>query len=220
MKRKKLLTRRRRAVRWAVLAALVILAANQVLRTALLLPIQAIRQAEEMEGTGRTQVVEKMHVEGIRAAHLLYLTENENAALMASTYLTAHGWETCQGMALDCSGDAPLYAGYYQTYQVGGGEAFCLFGRVEDPTIETLAFRLSYRAYGSSASDYQDLEETASVVQAEFLEKEDRRYFLLRLPPANWRTDCGVSISVTAYDAEGRAAAELEHVFGQSWGWS
>lgn len=220
MRRKKLLTRKRRAVRRTVFAVLVLFVVNQVLRTGLLLPIQAIRQAEELEGTGRTRVAERMRVEGIHAVHMLYLTENENAVLMAGTYLTAHGWEACRGMALDCSGDAPLYAGYYQTYREGGGEAFCLFGRVDDPAIETLAFHLSYRAYGSSASDYQDMEETVSITRPEFLEKEGRQYFLLRLPPLNQRTDCRVSISVAAYDAEDRVAAELEHVFGQSFGWS
>ena len=69
MKRKKLPTRRRRALRrivWAILALLVV---NHLFGVGYLLPGQAIRDEEEREGTGRTWTVESRWVPVLYRTH-------------------------------------------------------------------------------------------------------------------------------------------------------
>lgn len=75
MKRKKLPTRRRRALRrivWAILALLVV---NHLFGVGYLLPGQAIRDEEEREGTGRTWTVESRWVPGAVQDPRFYLRE-------------------------------------------------------------------------------------------------------------------------------------------------
>ena len=62
MKRKKLPTRRRRALRRVGWALLLLLAVNHFFQVGYLLPGQAVRDEEEREGTGRTWTVESRWV--------------------------------------------------------------------------------------------------------------------------------------------------------------
>ena len=95
----------------------------------LLLPIQAIWQLEEREGARHTSVVTRDWAPEIHKTHLVYLTENDETTLFGSTYLSVYGWFAGFSVALDCSEEAPLYAGRsYMSRDDGRIMYFFLYG--------------------------------------------------------------------------------------------
>ena len=110
-KRIHLPSRKRTALRRTAIAAAVIFCVNFFMHIGLLLPIQAIWQLEEREGARHTPVVTRDWAPEIHKTHLVYLMENDETTLFGSTYLSVYGWFAGFSVALDCSEEAPLYAG-------------------------------------------------------------------------------------------------------------
>ena len=140
MKKSRMYTRKCLALRWALLALAFLLMVNHLLGICLLLPIQTAHRSADLQGIGRTHLVERRWEPELRATGLLYLMENENALLMTDTHLGLLGWETERGSAVDCTGDAPLYVGQYDAVY-DDRMVNCYFGRIDDPTIELLTRR-------------------------------------------------------------------------------
>ena len=105
MKKSRMYTRKCLALRWALLALAFLLMVNHLLGICLLLPIQTAHRSADLQGIGRTHLVERRWEPELRATGLLYLMENENALLMTDTHLGLLGWETERGSAVDCTGD-------------------------------------------------------------------------------------------------------------------
>ena len=186
-RKKKLSIRRRRGVRCAAAALALLILAQNFLHTALLLPIQAVRLAEEQNGVRNTRVIWRhWEPELLNGTALFYLTANNNAVLLTDAYLTVQGWRPGYSGLLDCTEDKPLHAGErIVTLDAGEnaenryyGAHLFFYGRVDDPAIETVEIRLQV------PPDYETAEgETVDLgyllLTAPIFQKEGRRYFLL-----------------------------------------
>lgn len=209
MKREKLPSRKRKALRRIAVMAVVVFCVNFFMHIGLLFPIQAIWQLQERGGTGWTKVVTRDWAPELHKTHLVYLTENENATLLGDCYLTLYGWMAGFGSTLDCTEEAPLYAG--ASYMSRDGErVWYVFGRVDDPEIETLTISLQADVY-SELSQACDRREVRRLTTSDLLEKEDRRYFLVR-DDGTWdyERDYSPRPVVIGYDSAGREVARLD----------
>lgn len=209
MSRKRLHTRRRRALRRLVLAAVLLLLTNHLLGVGLLLPIQAVRQEGEHWGTGRTWTVERKRVPVLRQTHLFYLTENDRAVLLGDTYLSFLGWETMFGCAVDCTDPAPIHAGYHC---IAGTEAEvgCYFGRIDDPAIETITISIQEETYDQGQAVRTELRRL-TVEREEFLTRGERTFFWTFEAPAPERDPEQILCPVViACDREGAVIAEFD----------
>lgn len=178
-RRRKLPTRRRRALRCAGAALVLLLLVQNLLHTALLLPIQAIRLKEAQTGVRDTEVVRRQWEKGTyNGTGLFYLTASEEAVMLCDTALTFRGWLPMHGALLDCGEDAPLHAAQRFLYKADRPEegrktrfygTHCFFyGRVDDADIETVEITLP-----EGAGTGED------PLNAPLFQKNGRRYFLL-----------------------------------------
>lgn len=200
MKRSRVYTRKRLALRWILLALAFLLLANRLLGVCLLLPIQAAHRSAELQGIGRTRLVERHWEPELRATGLLYLMENENALLVTDTHFGLLGWETERGSAVDCTGDAPLYVGQYHTACEGGTVNY-IFGRVDDPDIQRLEFEIHSGENGENTS-------CLTSARSEWMTNGKYTYFLVRQGAEGaWG---GLDLrQTTAYDGAGRVVTTV-----------
>ena len=208
-KRTPLPSRKRVALRRIAIAAAVIFCVNFFMHIGLLLPIQAIWQLEEREGARHTSVVTRDWAPEVHRTHLVYLTENDDTTLFGSTYLTIYGWMAGFSVALDCTEEALLYAG--RSYMSrDDGEVWYFFGRVDDPAIETVAVSLQSEDWDEETQIFIR-REVRSLTTAELLEKDGRRYFLLR-DGGEWDSDTCSSPRpvVIGYDSAGSEVARVD----------
>ena len=178
MKRKKIPTRRRRALRRMVWALLALLAVNHFFQVGYLLPGQAVRDEEEREGTGRTWTVESRWVPVLYRTHRFSLRENENAVLRGNTYFSLFGWQTTTGCALDCSEAAAVHVAEHRISRDGTGTLDCYFGRIDDPAIETVAVSIQEVTYDQGQETRRELRRLTAE-RSEFLIRDGRTFFWL-----------------------------------------
>lgn len=211
MSRKTLPTRRRRALRRLVLAAAVLLLSNH-LGVGLLLPIQAIRQVEERQGAPHGAVLDRLWTPEIHRTHLVYLTASEKAVTIADTYLSVYGWIGGFGWSLDCTTGEPLYAGEMTMYRdEREGTVCCYYGRVDDPTIETVMISVRGELYDETTKTaYWEEAARLTAEPEDFLERKGYRCFLLSHIITDWPYDSGRHAWATGYDAAGNVVAEFE----------
>lgn len=212
MRRKKLPTRRRRALRRLVLAAAVLLLSNHLLGVGLLLPVQAIRQVEERQGAPHGAVLDRLWTPEIHRTHLVYLTASEKAVTIADTYLSVYGWIGGFGWSLDCTTGEPLYAGEMTMYRdEREGTVCCYYGRVDDPTIETVTISERGELYDETTKTaYWEEAARLTAEPEDFLERKGYRCFLLSHIITDWPYDSGRHAWATGYDAAGNVVAEFE----------
>lgn len=204
-------TRKRRALKYLAAAAAAVFLTNYILHTGFLLPIQAVRAVEEREGVPHGRVAARLWEPAVHKTGLFYLTEHENVVLLGNTYLSLLGWTPGFGWALDCTSGAPLYAGEISSYRDGGETVWHFYGRVDDPEIETV--EISLRAIvGYDEARRENLYEERLRLTAgreDWLEKEGRRFFLLRCQIEDWPEDSSVNAFVLGRDAAGNVTAEF-----------
>ena len=199
MKKKQVLSRKRRALR-PVLAALVMLfLAQQVFHAGYLLPVQVIRAQEETVGCGRTTIVEMQWEPKVPEAHktyLVYLTGNENVTMIKGAQLSfLAGWTGDLVKPLDESRGGIFSAGqFWKSYGEGAGVCY-LFGQIHEPEIQSILVT--------------DGHQTRTVERADFLEEDGRTYFLLR-EEAQMRPVADRWKRAAALDAAGNVLAEIE----------
>lgn len=205
MRKTKLPSRRRRALRRVLTAAVVLFLVNEILGVGYLFPIQGIRRNEERMGTGRTAVICRERAPEIYQSLLLYLTENENVTMLSGTNLSLYGWTEAFGVTLDCTEAAPVHGGWWSMARREGGSLFYVFGRVDDPDIDLLQITLGHsdpqRAGGLSWG----------LEREDFIEKDGQFYFLVRNYPVDWREyPSGFTVTVLGSDREGNIRAQME----------
>lgn len=212
MRRKKLPTRRRRALRRLVLAAAVLLLSNHLLGVGLLLPVQAVRQVEERQGAPHGAMLDRLWTPEIHRTHLVYLTASEKAVTIADTYLSVYGWIGGFGWSLDCTTGEPLYAGEMTMYRdEREGTVCCYYGRVDDPTIETVTISERGELYDETTKTaYWEEAARLTAEPEDFLERKGYRCFLLSHIITDWPYDSGRHAWATGYDAAGNVVAEFE----------
>lgn len=206
--RKELPTRRQKALRRILMAALLLALANGLLHIGYLLPLQALGYTEQLQGTGRTKTVSAFWEPEMHRFQRMYLSENECATMLSSAYLSPLGWASGSGIALDCAGEAPLHAGHMDMTWQDTDTVHYFFGRVDDPAIASLHVGF-WQETSSGRREVVSLDSS----REDWLEQEGHTYFLLRQPPFDWLADWGeVHTSLTAYDREGRVVMELDDI--------
>lgn len=211
MRRKKLLTRKQRAIRWGVGAVCLFLWMNLALHVGYLLPVQAFWEMEEQIGAGDLEVVDRRWETGsdfFLSAGWLSLAGNEHAVVLAPERWTYTGWQISGPEVLACDDGAPLHVGILsvQRTQFANGTpepgedwvpfqtTVYLFGRVDDTDIRSLRMELDARR-----EDGEHLEVTTD--RAEWIVRDDGAYFLLQQEFGGFLiTDLQ---QTTAYDAGG-----------------
>ena len=209
MKKKQVLNRKRLALRRLVTAAVLMVLINHFFLLGSIFPRQCIWNLEEREGARHTSVVTRDWAPEIHKTHLVYLTENDDTTLFGSAYLTVYGWMAGFSVALDCSEEAPLYAG--RSYMGRDDRnVWYFFGRVDDPAIETVEISLRSQEWNEAAQAplYREIRRLATE---NFLEKDGRRYFLLR-DSGEWDYDtCSSPWPVAiGYDSAGNEVARVD----------
>lgn len=208
MKRTKLPTRRRRAIQRVALAAVLLLLIQHCLSVGNLLPIQAIYQVGQHQGIGWSWPVQRMAVPEIDRTRLLYLTENENAVMLADTALSFLGWSAYYGLALDCTTGEPMYAGY-RSLMKGQTAVTCYFGRIDQDDIASVAISIQEETYRQGQVIRREvLRLTAG--QEDLLTRDGRRFFLLQEVEPERDVERILRPVVLAYDADGAMLLEQE----------
>lgn len=193
IKKKRLCTRKRRALRrigWALLALLLV---NTVCHTYYLFPVQRLWTVEELQGCGRTKVVERMWQDGC----LWYLTENGNTVLLAAQKPTLTGWQAEAVGALDCMENAPFHGGILRQ-----GTAYYAFGRVDDPKVA----RVQLTVTGLDGEGRLVRKTTRDAGREDWFLQDGRWYFRLACEGVGAQQEQKI---LTAFDAAGNAVAEV-----------
>lgn len=211
-KREKLPTRRRRVIRRIVVFLLLLLAVNHVMHLGYLFPVQSIRDIEERQGAPHGATLTRLWAPEVHRTHLVYLRGSEKAVTIADTYLTIYGWMEGFGWTLDCTEEAPFYAGEMTMNRRGQQETVCCYyGRVDDPEI--VRVEVSVRAVGYAGTT-ETWEETANlpVEPEDFIAREEGRYFLVEDVIDDWPDDTFRQAWITAYDRGGDVVLSLIHI--------
>lgn len=208
MKQTKVYSRRRTALRRILIAAAAYLLITRSLTVGVFLPGQTLRYTEEREGTGWTSIVTRKWEPELHKTHMLYLSENEKVTMLSSTYLTIYGWMPDVGLALDCSQDSPLFAGWWGMSRNGQPVRY-YFGRVDDPEISRLRIRLEYETWENETAQRHEGASFA-LPDSAWTEKDGRRYFLMREPEIEWPEEIRKFPVAAAYDAFGNIIAEFD----------
>ena len=139
MKKKRLVSRRHRALRNIAIAVLVILLTRYV-NLYSLTPIQAIEQAKERSGIfAPTEVVTYCEVPEMHRFHRLYMIENENTVALTNTVLQFIGWTTGSAFAVDCTEDRPVHCGAMaldRSRDNDGKHLAFYYGRIDSSSVE------------------------------------------------------------------------------------
>ena len=209
-KREKLPARRRWVARRIAVFLLLLLAVNHVLHLGYLLPVQGIRDIEERQGAPHGQTLARLWTPEVHATHLVYLRGSEDAVTIADTYLTVYGWMGGFGWTLDCTEDAPLYAGEMTMRQDDQTETVCCYyGRVDDPEIA----RVEISVRGAYYAETGELWEEAANLPVEgedFVQRDEGRYFLVEDIRQEWPYDSSGRAWIIAYDEDGNVMEEFQ----------
>ena len=214
-KREKLYSRPRMALRRLAVFLITLVAVNHLMQLGFLLPVQAIRQVEERQGAPHGATLARLWTPEVHRTHLVYLRGSEKAVTIADAYLTIYGWIGGFGWTLDCTEEAPLYAGEMTMYRDGGahGTVCCYYGRVDDPEI--IRVEVSVRgAYYDETSGTEIWEEAANLPVEGFIQREEGRYFLVEDIQEDWPYDSGRRAWVIAYNRAGDVVTEFQIEMG------
>lgn len=211
-KRERVYSRKRWVARRFVWFLVALLAVNHFLQLGFLLPVQAIRQVEERQGAPHGAVLDRLWTPEIHRTHLVYLTASEKAVTIADTYLSVYGWIGGLGWSRDCTTGEPLYAGEMTMYRdEREGTVCCYYGRVDDPTIETVTISERGELYDETTKTaYWEEAARLTAEPEDFLERKGYRCFLLSHIITDWPYDSGRHAWATGYDAAGNVVAEFE----------
>lgn len=143
---KRLYTRRARALRRAAVALALLLFCNVVLHIGYLLPIQAIRLAEESEGVYEPTraVMNQWRPNMMHLTDCLYLNEGEHSLSLGCTHLTPLGWDDSFVWPGDAFDGGDVQAGVVDMSRKGHERLLVFYGRVrgtEDVTLTANAVR-------------------------------------------------------------------------------
>lgn len=175
--KKKLLTRRQRALR-AGLSLAVLALLTFLIPLYHVFPGQAVQAVGDWYGLAplRTVLTARLE-EPLSGADRLYLAENEDALVAALLeFRLLSGWDAALYKAVDCSESDSPWCGLIRTYALPYAY---VFGRVDGPDVKEITFRAVYRpSLYSSLS--QETVLTVDRASAKGVERD--WYFLSPLP--------------------------------------
>ena len=184
-KQRKMSTRKRTALRrcgW--LAAVVVLAS--VTGLYLFLPIQAVRVMADLKDIQHPRVVERFYDGSIPATRfaLHYLVDGDDAMMLCTAgYHPLMGWYDRGWCKAETWDGSALHGGIY-THCQGEREMSWLFGRVDDGTIGNLTLERTVEPLGGTPYT-----EAWSIPREDLLEKNGKRYILMKLDGAEWEKE-------------------------------
>lgn len=208
MRRKKMLTRKGRAIRLAAAALLLLFYANFACNTGYLLPIQAILEQKERIGAGKLETVEwrlDPEMEAfLYSGQICLLANSDVTALVDLSFSPLNGWRAWSETLLT-EEEQTLYVGaesfrsiFHRDREPGEpwNEIVYLFGRVDDPDIQRLEFEIRSGENGENTS-------CLTSVRSEWMTNGRFTYFLVRREfEGAWE---GLDLrQTTAYDGAGR----------------
>lgn len=177
-KQKRILTRKQVAIRKTAICLTAMFLVNNIMFLGAIFPIQTVWQLEERAGVEHTRVVKRSHTPEIQKTNIAFLSENDEATLFSSCYLTIYGWMSNFGVALDCTTGEPLYAGVNYMNR-DENRAWYFFGRVDDPAIQRVEISLCEEVYDEMSHGYVG-EEVHRMAGIPLEEQSGRRYFLVK----------------------------------------
>lgn len=206
----KLLSRRRLAVRRILIAAAVYVLITHLTVVGVLFPRQGLYVNEELMGAGHGRVVARDWTPEFYWNMLVYLSENENATMLSGTRLTYLGWMDAFGVPVDCSKEQPVYGGYwYLSRSEKNRRMLYFFGRVDDPEITAVEVQAQYEVYEDGKARRM-MAFSAYTPQDEWMEKEGRRYFLIRSWPLEWPYESSMYPVLIGYGENGTEITRME----------
>lgn len=219
MRQKRLLTRRKVALRWAVCVALLLLlliwlegqsftpvATNrQALKPLLTAPVIPVYQIAEPED------------------NRLVLSWNDDVVCLGAYHPYRFLEWTCQSREIaEREEGRPFTAGANQVHLAEGDDDpdtrwdsyYYIFGRVEDPAVETLV--VEFKGYeGDDRPNDPTLRKTETLLVAEMEEYQNQAWFLyaIELSTSIISRSCGI----TAYDTEGERLGTYQVIGEPRW---
>ena len=214
-KKKRILTRRQSALKAAAVTLAVILFVNHVMHLGQIFPIQTVWQLEERAGISHTRVVDRSRTPEIQRTNIAFLTANDKATMFSSCYLTIYGWMANFHVALDCTGEEPLYAGASYMHR-DDSRAWYFFGRVDDPAIQRVEISLCETTYDNMSYAHAG-EEVHRMAGIPLEEQSGRRYFLAKYT-GGWDYDTHPRVCpvVIGYDGNGQELVRMKIEYGSS----
>ena len=214
-KKKRILTRRQSALKAAAVTLAVILFVNHVMHLGQIFPIQTVWQLEERAGISHTRVVDRSRTPEIQRTNIAFLTANDKATMFSSCYLTIYGWMANFHVALDCTGEEPLYAGASYMHR-DDSRAWYFFGRVDDPAIQRVEISICSEEYDEMSYAYVG-EEIHRMAGIPLEEQSGRRYFLAKYT-GGWDYDTHPRVCpvVIGYDGDGQELVWMKIEYGSS----
>ena len=209
-KREKSRTRKDRALRW-MLAAAVVVALCLGPGGYKVLPQQVRQTAEDYYGIEGTQVVAWMEPYGWTAR---YLAANDGALLWINTaFRLWNGWTGGCRKIVDCSRATSLYGGVdvlYRDHLAGqSAEAYtlCVFGRVDDPEGEMIRLSLFYEEEGGAVTLLEK-----ELPREEWVSAKDGRVYFLKELRTEPMAPSGITVQGWAelLDGEGNEICRIE----------
>ena len=209
-KQKRILTRRQSALRAAAIALAVMLFLNHVMHLGLIFPVQTVWQLEERAGIEHTRVVKRSHTPEIQKTNIAFLSENDEATLFSSCHLTIYGWMANFHVALDCTGEEPLYAGVSYMSR-DENRAWYFFGRVDDPAIQRVEISLCETEPNKMGYVHLVGDEVHRRAGIPLEEQSGRRYFLAKYNGEwDYEVHSQVHPIVIGYDGDGQELIRME----------
>ncbi|MBP3520334.1 MAG: hypothetical protein J6J87_03200 [Oscillospiraceae bacterium] len=212
MRKKKQISRRRRAFRWLVLLAA--LAAWAVLPGRFrFLPGQAIREAERLGNLGPTRLIAELSGHEGRTLR----GNGKGLMIFLLTESVERGWDAQDRTYLDCSKPAPFHVGFstYGFWQNGDLVGMAdWFGRIDDPAADAVRLELYERG---------ELWNTFTVEKEDWIEQDGFTYFVLEFEKHGWAPDtilrsqlldeAGNLLAVreTEWDVSGRGLYDMQY---------
>lgn len=208
-KQERILTRKQVAIRKAAICLAAMFLVNNIMFLGAIFPIQTVRQLEERAGVEHTRVVKRSRTPEIQKTNIAFLSENDEATLFSSCYLTIYGWMANFHVALDCTMGEPLYVGAsYMSREEN--RAWYFFGRVDDPAIQRVEISLCSEEYDSMSHAYVG-EEVHRMAGIPLEEQSGRRYFLTKYNGEwDYEVHSRVCPIVIGYDGDGRELVRME----------
>lgn len=209
-KQKRILTRRQSALRAAAIALAVMLFLNHVMHLGLIFPVQTVWQLEERAGIEHTRVVKRSHTPEIQKTNIAFLSENDEATLFSSCHLTIYGWMANFHVALDCTGEEPLYAGVSYMSR-DENRAWYFFGRVDDLAIQRVEISLCETEPNKMGYVHLVGDEVHRMAGIPLEEQSGRRYFLAKYNGEwDYEVHSQVHPIVIGYDGDGQELIRME----------
>jgi len=220
-RKKRLSTRKRRALR-RVLILLALVIASWALGSYGYLPSDSLREMEEMQGIGRTEMLRRIWSPATDGWNrMVYLSANENAVMLSGCFWNPfEGWTGSTYSIIDCSAEeVPVHSCVHLESNSGEGEKMTTmvpvrtFGRVDDPAVEVIEMRLWMTRVGEERRQIA----VQRSERKDWLELNGRTYFLMQTDRLEWEGPVFFEPMLRALDANGNVVTEYE-VY--TWAWS